>query len=175
MLYKEEEIRKSHIFEVAKSMMIAARTAPKARGKDNLVISVITGDHVIELSNKMKEMFEENNQAFFLRDSENILLSDAVVLIGTKLVVAGLNCGLCGYKTCEEKEENKLCPCVFNSHDLGIAIGSATSIAADNRVDNRVMFSAGQAARELGFFTQEIGFGFAIPLSAMGKNPFFDR
>jgi len=175
MIYKEEDIREDHILEVAKSIMTAARTAPKARGIDNLVILTITKDDIIKLSEKTKQMFEENNQQFFLRDSQTILNAKAIVLIGTKNSPIGLNCGLCGYPTCIEKTEKSNCPCVFNSHDLGIAIGSATSIAADNRVDSRVMYSVGLAAKELNLFGEDIDFGFAIPLSVSGKSPFFDR
>ncbi len=175
MVYKEEDIRENHILEVAKSIMIAARTAPKARGIDNLVIVTITKEDIIKLSEKTLEMYEQNNQSFFLRDSQTILNSKAIVLIGTKNSPLGLNCGLCGYPTCAEKIEKSNCPCVFNSHDLGIAVGSATSIAADNRVDSRVMYSVGAAAKKLGFFGQDIAFGFAIPLSVSGKSPFFDR
>lgn len=175
MIYSEEDIRENHVLEVAKTIMTAARTAPKARGIDNLVIVTITKDDIIKLSEKTKQMFEENNQPFFLRDSQNILKAEAIVLIGTKNSPIGLNCGLCGYPTCSEKLDNSNCPCVFNSHDLGIAIGSATSIAADDRVDCRVMYSVGSAAKELNLFGEDIAFGFAIPLSVSGKSPFFDR
>lgn len=175
MIYKEEDIRENHILEVAKSIMIAARTAPKARGRDNLVIVTITKDDIIKLSDKTLKMYEENNQSFFLRDSQTILNAKAIVLIGTKSNPLELDCGLCGYPTCAEKIEKSNCPCVFNSHDLGIAIGSATSIAADNRVDSRVMYSVGAAAKALGYFGKDIDFGFAIPLSVSGKSPFFDR
>ena len=50
MVYKEEDIRENHILEVAKSIMIAARTAPKARGIDNLVIVTITKEDITKLS-----------------------------------------------------------------------------------------------------------------------------
>lgn len=65
-------------------------------------------------------------------------------------------------------------PCALNSIDVGIAIGSACATAADNRVDTRVMFSAGLAAQQLDWLPgcQTV---FAIPLSASSKNPFFDR
>ena len=57
---------------------------------------------------------------------------------------------------------------------LGIAIGSAVSIAADDRVDSRVMFSIGVAAVRLEMLPgAKIVYG--IPLSAKKKNPFFDR
>ena len=58
--------------------------------------------------------------------------------------------------------------------DLGIAVGSAVSVAADMRIDNRVMFSVGKAAQSmklLGECTRIMG----IPLSVSGKSPMFDR
>jgi uncharacterized ferredoxin-like protein len=65
--------------------------------------------------------------------------------------------------------------CTFNSGDLGIAVGSAVSRAADLRIDNRVMYSAGKAAIELGYLGPEVAIAYGIPLAAKGKNPFFDR
>jgi uncharacterized ferredoxin-like protein len=65
--------------------------------------------------------------------------------------------------------------CAFNSGDLGIALGSAVSRAADLRIDNRILFTAGKAAVELGMFGDDIRIAYGIPLSVSGKNPFFDR
>lgn len=65
--------------------------------------------------------------------------------------------------------------CSFNSGDLGIAVGSAVSVATDHRVDNRIMYSAGKAALELGLLGDGVAIAFGVPLSATGKNPFFDR
>ncbi len=65
--------------------------------------------------------------------------------------------------------------CAYISIDIGIALGSAISVAADRRIDNRVMFSIGRAAMELDFFEQEVCQAFGIPLSATGKSPYFDR
>ncbi|MGI6432731.1 MAG: DUF2148 domain-containing protein [Sphaerochaetaceae bacterium] len=80
------------------------------------------------------------------------------------------------FANCKEREEQgPLHPCAFNTGDLGIAIGSAVSIAADYRIDNRVMFSVGMAARELGIFAKEVVIVYGIPLSISGKNIFVDR
>ena len=54
-------------------------------------------------------------------------------------------CGMCGFENCTEKEKNENVPCAFNTGDLGIAIGSAVSVAADNRADNRVILEWGSA------------------------------
>ncbi len=122
-------------------------------------------------------MGEETSTDFYLRDAKNLLQSNAVLILGTEIKTLGLNeiCQLCGFENCREKEKFKNTPCVFNTSDLNIAIGSAVSIAADNRIDNRIMFSAGKAAVKSNFFEKDIKIAFAIPLSASSKNPFFDR
>ena len=114
----------------------------------------------------MKQMYEDNGFKFFLRDADNILEAECVVLIGTREHPQGLNCGYCGYAACGEREDGV--PCAINSVDLGIALGSACSVAADHRVDTRIMFSAGLAARQLDWLngcTQV----YAIPVSASSK------
>ena len=176
MLTSEENLRPSSIKDIAAKILLAARTAPKARGVDNLVLAVATGETINLISEKMKEIgAAEEKYRFFLRDAENILHAEAVVLISTKIKTNALNCGLCGYPDCDTKQLVPMAPCVFNTNDLGIAIGSAVSIAADHRVDNRVMFSIGIAVRELRLLGDEAAIIFGIPLSVSGKSPFFDR
>ena len=85
-----------------------------------------------------------------------------------------LNCGYCGHGTCEEMEKAKGI-CSFNSIDLGIAVSSAVSVAADSRVDTRIMFSVGHAGLAMGLFQSEVKQALGIPLSITGKSPFFDR
>ena len=82
---------------------------------------------------------------------------------------------LCGFKNCQEKTAYPDFACIFNTGDLGIAIGSAVSIAADRRIDNRVMYTAGCAALALGLLGMDIKIAYGIPISISGKNPFFDR
>ena len=53
------------------------------------------------------------------------------------------------FANCDENERAGA-TCVFPAHDLGIAVGSAASIAAHHHVDNRAMFSNGVAALRLG-------------------------
>jgi len=52
---------------------------------------------------------------------------------------------------------------------------TAVSVAADRRVDTRIMYTAGRAAVELKMLGEKIKIIYAIPLSSSGKNPFFDR
>jgi uncharacterized ferredoxin-like protein len=73
-----------------------------------------------------------------------------------------------------EKKEYPLVPCSLNSVDVGIAIGSACSVASDHRVDSRVMFSVGRVAEELDLMPGCSNI-YGIPISCSSKNPFFDR
>jgi uncharacterized ferredoxin-like protein len=176
-MYQEEDLREEAVYEVAKKMMTAARTAPKGRGRDNIVIALLKEDGIKEVSDKLKEMVRRDNLSdAFLRDAVNILSAKAIVVLGTKINSMGLSpCGMCGFSGCEEKDEHPDHPCVFNTGDLGIAVGSAVSVAMDNRVDNRIMYTVGQALLEMRTLGDEIKIIYGIPLSIGGKNPFFDR
>lgn len=172
MIEHEQDRRTEQALGVARAMMAAARTAPKARGVDNLEIITVHGDDLRRLADEMVRHGQESGMAFFLRDAENIRGAQAVVIAGTKYIPLGLNCGYCGFPTCAQKDS--AIPCAFNTNDLGIALGSAASIAADNRLDSRIMFSVGRAALNLGWLpTANAALG--IALSCSGKSPFFDR
>lgn len=172
MIQNERDIRHEHILNVARQMMTAARTAPKGKGIDIIEVALVTGEDIKILSDKMIAMVEEHGMKFFLRDADNILSAECIVLIGTREQAQGLNCGHCGYATCAARAEGVLC--ALNSIDVGIAIGSACATAADMRVDTRVMFSAGLAAQQLNWL-KDCKMVMAIPVSASSKNPFFDR
>ena len=172
MITFEEDIRNDNIKDIAKMLMTAARTAPKARGVDNMVLAVATDEAIVDIANKMRQLAIEREMEFFSRDADNIMNSGAIVLFGMKISPLGLNCGACGFPTCGEKPKNV--PCFFNANDLGIAIGSAVSLAADMRVDNRVMFSVGQAVLALDMMPQ-CNMVLALPLAVKGKSIFFDR
>ena len=172
MIVNERESRHEHVLEVGRQMMTAARTAPKGKGIDIIEVAMVTDDDIIRLSEDMDCYSSETGMKFILRDAENLQQAEAVIIIGTAQKVQGLNCAHCGYATCVEKPD--AVPCAINSIDVGIAIGSACATAADNRVDSRVMFSAGMAAQRLGYMG-DCTCVMAIPISASSKNPFFDR
>lgn len=174
-MIRQEEISEEYIFSTTKAMATAARTAPKARGKDTFSIAICDKKDIILLSSQLEKDYKEFNQEFLLRDSKNILEASYVLLIGTRIEVLGLNCGYCGFATCEKKiKAGKEIPCFFNAEDLGLAIGSAVSVAMERRVDNRVMFSVGRAALRAGLMEGN-NQCIAIVLSTTSKNPFFDR
>lgn len=172
MILNERDARHEHVLQVARQMMTAARTAPKGKGIDIIEVALITDEEIKQLSDTMIAMVEEHGMKFFLRDADNILNAECVILIGAREQAQGLNCGHCGFATCAERTEGV--PCALNSIDVGIAIGSACATAADLRVDTRVMFSAGLAAQRLNWL-KDCKTVMAIPVSASSKNPFFDR
>ena len=148
----QQQIAEDATVAAAFQIASAARTAPKARGIDNLVIAVVYGEELESIAQKMESLVDEGRAgAFFKRDAQCLRASQALVLIGTKVKSMGLtDCGLCGFGNCAHKEKHTDALCIFNTHDLGLAVGSAVSKAADMRLDNRVMYSVGIAVRELG-------------------------
>ncbi len=165
---------------VGELMTVSARTAPKAGGQDYIEASLLSDSERITLGNDMIQIGKERSIEGFLRDGQNVLDSDAVVLFGLLPHKGiGLNCGSCGYGTCKEFNEKSFSGdfngpnCVIRVLDLGIALGSAAKQAGEMNVDNRIMYRIGVSARRLGLGGSNISHG--IPLSATGKNIFFDR
>ncbi len=177
MLQLEEELREESVINSAKKIIAAIRTAPKTRGRDNITAALLTGEGIKELSDFMKNMVAEKEAPqFFERDANNILNAQAIILLGTRIKSLGLSpCGMCGFKTCEEKDQYPDNPCVFNSIDLGIAAGSAVSMAMDLRIDNRIMYTIGQAILKNNLLNSDVKIALGIPLSVSSKNVFFDR
>ncbi|MBN2430641.1 MAG: ferredoxin [Acidobacteria bacterium] len=171
-----EGMHREYLLETARAMAVAARTAPKGRGSDNLVIRIVTDDDVTPIVATMREIGRSSGQAFFERDAANVERAGIVVLLGARIEPLGLKvCGMCGFADCDEKRLHPTVPCVFNTGDLGIALGSAVAVAADRRVDNRIMYTVGQAVKKLGWLGDEVSVIYGIPLSATSKSPFFDR
>lgn len=176
MRLNPEKQNKVFVEQVAKLMCIAARTAPKACGIDNITTAIIAGTDKNKLVALLKKLSKEKDKPFFIRDAENLKIAPLAVIIGTKLETLGLNyCGYCGKEqSCEELAKSKGM-CMYNPLDLGIAIGSAVSVANNHHVDNRVMYSVGYAAIKSGLLGKSVKIALGIPLSVSGKNPFFDR
>lgn len=173
MIYNERDVRKESVLEAARQIMIAARTAPKGKGVDVIEVMTITDGEIVRLSEEMRKVHEENGFKFFLRDADNILQAEAVVLIGTNELCQGMNCKRCGFDLCADRPAGV--PCAINTLDVGIAVGSACATAADLRIDTRVMHSAGIAAMRPSMVCEGLNNVLAIPLSCKSKNPFFDR
>ena len=170
---------------VAGLMALAARTAPKACGLDSINIEILAGKEQEKLAKKMLLLGKGPGMDFFRINGGQVQASDATILIGVEGQTAlGINCGGCGYGTCAamtkavSAAKNKKTlyggpNCVLKISDLGIAVGSAVKTAAIHNVDNRIMFSAGVAAMQLGML-KGCSVVYGIPLGASGKSIYFD-
>lgn len=170
----------SELRMVADLMAVAARTAPKSKGEDFVVIKTVEGDDLRRLGEAMIAFGQRTGKKNFDRDAKNVLVSDSMVLIGIKdASTAGLNCGACGVDLCEllpvgqHNDEFRGPQCAFRLLDMGIALGSAAKMAGLLNADSRIMYRAGVVARELGMIEADYVMG--IPLSATGKSIYFDR
>ena len=178
---------KDAVAVVAGLMAIAARTAPKGKGQDEILITVLTVAQKKKVVKAMEEFGTKNNVGFFLRDAGNVAASDACIVIGARgKVFVGINCGACGYPSCAAfakaagAAKKRTMPfagpnCAVRMADLGIAIGSAAKTAQIHNVDNRIMYSAGSIAMALGLLGKDCTAAYAIPLSVSGKSIYFDR
>ncbi|MFQ6073728.1 MAG: ferredoxin domain-containing protein [Candidatus Bathyarchaeia archaeon] len=182
-IISSRESEKEGIMQVARLMLISARTAPKAGGVDDILTAIVSDAEKERLAVEMEKMAEERKIIGFKRDAKNVRDSELVVLIGVRGTRKfGLNCGACGYASCEEFEKAEkrsgqdfVGPtCVYKSLDLGIALGSAAKTAGVLNVDNRIMYRIGTAAKRLNQLPDATVI-MGIPLSAKGKNIYFDR
>jgi uncharacterized ferredoxin-like protein len=178
--HQETMTLKDTIRTVGGLMELAARTAPKGLGQDFIETILLSDEQKAAVGNEMFKIAKERGHPGWERDGQNVLDADAVVLIGLlPHKGAGLNCGACGFATCEEFNQRKASyefegpNCSIRVLDLGIALGSAAKMASEMNVDNRIMYRIGVAARRLGVGKAALSHG--IPLSATGKNIFFDR
>jgi len=186
-LMSSEELENAGIRAGAAMMALAMRTAPKTRGIDALRTAVVSGPDLEILASAMEKRGKDKSTdlPIFKRDANNVRNAAAVLLVGVKRepkrMELPFNCGACGYRSCAElvasgprEGEDFTGPtCIFQAIDLGTALGSAVKLAAEMGIDNRIMYTVGAAAKGLGLLDSDIVMG--IPLSATGKNPFFDR
>lgn len=184
----EREAEKEAVRTIANIMTVSIRTAPKGRGMDRVSFKILSDQEIEKVAQMMEKKAENkgNLGSIFKRDAKNIRNSHSVILIGVKGVMPKkpedpINCGACGYKSCNEfirakktKGEDFVGPlCMFELLDLGIALGSSAKIASEFGVDNRIMYTIGAAAKDIEMIDADVIIG--IPLSATGKNIFFDR
>lgn len=190
-------LEKSGLEIVARLMALSARTAPKAGGIDHIQILVADASEQKAIADTMCKIggeicgtlpdkkIGEAVRTDWESDAKTITESGLLMLIGVEgRKIIGLNCGGCGFSACSEMLKHpQISPngngfpgpyCVFKIMDLSIASASAAKTAMDHNVDNRMMYKAGVAARRLGIL-KPCDLILGIPLSATGKNIYFDR
>ena len=134
MLYQSDYMEEKAILQTAARMCAAARTAPKAHGRDTLHTLVLTGEEKENLAKKMEEVgrreMGDGMNTWYGRDAGNVRAAQAVILIGTDRKQRGVpHCGYCGFGDCgccKDSGGN----CAYTYVDLGIAVSSAVFAAA---------------------------------------------
>ena len=184
---------------VAGLMAVSARTAPKAGGADWIKTKLATTKEKSDISRRMQEIGAMKGSAVsktdkkrgeairmdWTSDAKSVKYSGLLFLIGVQgRKAVGINCGGCGFLTCAGMRKQKPALidksdfagpfCMFRIMDLSIAAGSAAKTAMDHNIDNRMMQKVGVAALKLGLL-KPCDLIIGIPLSATGKNIFFDR
>lgn len=94
MIQNEREIRHEYVLQAVRQMMTAARTAPKGKGIDIIEVAMVTDEDIKRLSEELVIMSGETGLKFFLRDADNILQAEAIMIAGTRQQVQGLNLSL---------------------------------------------------------------------------------
>ena len=165
---------------IAEMMELSAVTAPKAGGRSYVVTKVIAGEELRALADGMVQYGQQSGKPNFDRDAAGVKAAGAVLLVGIKdAKPLSLNCGACGYAKCADMPEPQEGPefsgpyCAWRLMDLGIAISSAVKTASIHNVDNRIMYRIGPVVRKIGLIDADVVLG--VPLSATGKNVYFDR
>lgn len=164
---------------VAGLMELSARTAPKSAGQDFVKTKIVSGEDLGILADAMDRYGKEKGAPNFDRDADNVRRSDALLLISlVDPKPLGLNCGACGSSLCSDLKCTEgpefVGPlCAWRALDLGIALGSAAKTAGILNADNRIMYRPGVVARKIGMMDGDLVVG--IPISAAGKNIYFDR
>jgi len=98
---REQELQ--GLMHVANLMVVAARTAPKSGGVDDVFTAVVYGDEKENIAVEMERLAETLNNKVYARDAGSVRKSEVIVLIGVRGTKRFLtDCGGCGYRTCAE-------------------------------------------------------------------------
>ena len=109
MIQNEREIRHEYVLQAVRQMMTAARTAPKGKGIDIIEVAMVTDEDIKRLSEELVIMSGETGLKFFLRDADNILQAEAIMIAGTRQQVQGELRALRVSDLCGEAENRPLC------------------------------------------------------------------
>lgn len=185
---------KDAVREAAKIISISIRTAPKSAGIDDIEYKILSDSEktkVVRETKRISGILEKNKPDNVRRaieldwhsDADAIDKSDCLILIAVKGRKAlGFNCSGCGFDNCREFSRAKSPKtifmagpfCIFQLLNLGISLSSAAKAASGLNIDNRIMYRAGLAGYRAGFLKGYNPIA-GLPLSATGKNIYFDR
>ncbi|MEM4653413.1 MAG: DUF2148 domain-containing protein [Candidatus Nezhaarchaeales archaeon] len=138
---------------------------------DGIEISIIDGKRKKELMKYMYQLAEELRDPLYEVDAQKIEKVDAILLIGLRDggEVAGMNCGACGFPSCEDMLNNRraglLFPgptCIVKALRLGMTVGFFVKMHLTSYKDSMTMLRIGVAAKRLGFLKSDLVMGLLL-------------
>ena len=192
----DNDLARQAVHQVATLMAAAAVTAPKSGGQLMLAgkpafletVIIESPDQRRQLGDWLRARGKERREQIWFRDADVAEAVHGILFIGLapNWYPPNYDCGACGYATCAEflhatkdlrRDSDELeftgPTCNLRDIDLGIAVGSAARIAAQNGVDCRCQTRVAVAARKLGLISAELAV--ALSLSVTHKAIGFDR
>ena len=69
MIINSTKAEREAVLSAARLMITAARTAPKAGGRDNITTAILTDEDKERIANELEKIGKEKGPDFFIRDS----------------------------------------------------------------------------------------------------------
>jgi len=91
MLTTDPESSPQTLLAAADQICLAARSAPKGKGRDLLTTAVLTGEEKQRVADQMRLIAEREGGSNFARDAANLGTAPVVILLGTRLAPLGLS------------------------------------------------------------------------------------
>jgi len=137
----------------------------------DLEVTIVSGKQKEELAKYMYQLAEELRDPSCKADARDIRRAKAVILVGLRDggVVFGMNCGACGFRSCEEMLQNRVAgllfpgpTCVIRALELGAAMGLLTWSRPVLSKDRKAMVRIGVAAKRLGLVKSDVALGILL-------------
>ncbi|MEM0217571.1 MAG: DUF2148 domain-containing protein [Candidatus Nezhaarchaeales archaeon] len=133
--------------------------------------SIVNGKQKKELMKYMYQLAEELRDPSYEADAQEIGKASCILLVGLRDggEVAWMNCGACGFSSCEDMLNNRkaglLFPgptCIVKALCLGMTVGSFAKMCSAPHTNDMTMFRIGVAAKRLGFLKSDLVVGLLL-------------
>ncbi|MEM4576320.1 MAG: DUF2148 domain-containing protein [Candidatus Nezhaarchaeales archaeon] len=152
----------SELVTIINLITIVAKSALSAK---SIETKLVDGEQKEELAKYMNQLAEELRDPSYKAEIEDVRLADVVMLVGLKDggEIAKMNCGACGFPTCEDMLKNRreglLFPgptCIIRALDLGATVDYITKLCISLGIKAKASLKVGVAAKRLGYFKCDV-------------------
>jgi uncharacterized ferredoxin-like protein len=137
----------------------------------DLEVVIVSGRQKEGLAKYMYQLAEELRDPSCKADAREIRRAKAVILVGLRDGgdVIGMNCGACGFPSCEDMLQSRVAgllfpgpTCVIKALELGAAVGLLTWSRPVLSRDRKAMVRIGVAAKRLGLVKSDVALGILL-------------